>query len=369
MRPWLRNAVIMTAVFLVSLTLLLLGFEAVLRFQAHRLDERRFETMMSLQEKDAPPEGNFDSVTGILRLSKNEGRILELIPNMSVTFKGAPVVTNAEGFRGPLQPHAKPPGTVRIVGIGDSVMFGWGVREDESYLALLEQRLNAEFPAVRWETVNLAVPDYNTVMEVETFKDKGLAYEPDLVVTGFVRNDLCPPNLIRKRIDCWTLRKSFVVDYVTEGIARRKHMADVGGGMIVAPWSGVPAYFEDRIHEVPDEYRAIYGVEAYRRAMKELTYLAKMHRFSLLVVAHSGILPEAQTVLNELGTEVVDNTSNKIAYLAEHNLGSDESSLHLSNDDPHPSPRGHRLFAETIFDAFVQRGIVRELVAKHAVVR
>jgi hypothetical protein len=50
---------------------------------------------------------------------------------------------------------------------------------------VLEERLAKEVPNERWEVLNMAVPGYNTAMEVETLKARGLAYEPDVVVVGY----------------------------------------------------------------------------------------------------------------------------------------------------------------------------------------
>lgn len=54
--------------------------------------------------------------------------IYDIKPNLDVVFRNARVVTNEAGYRGPQVPLAKKPGTIRIVGIGDSYMWGWGVK-------------------------------------------------------------------------------------------------------------------------------------------------------------------------------------------------------------------------------------------------
>ena len=56
----------------------------------------------------------------------------------------------------------KPPGTFRILVLGDSVTFGHGTLYDTSYPYLLEQQLREWRPDVNWEVWNLGVPGYNT---------------------------------------------------------------------------------------------------------------------------------------------------------------------------------------------------------------
>jgi len=75
--------------------------------------------------------------------------------------------------------------TVRIVTLGDSHMFGWGVAEKEMYTNVLENMLNSKFPEKKWEIINTAVPGYNTYMEVETLKRKAIMYSPDIVIMEY----------------------------------------------------------------------------------------------------------------------------------------------------------------------------------------
>jgi lysophospholipase L1-like esterase len=105
-------------------------------------------------------------------------------------FAGAPVQINRLGFRDPREYSLeKPPGTFRILVIGDSVTFGHGATFETTYPYLLERRLKAWRPAVRWEVWNLGVPGYNTRQEATYLAEVGDRYRPDLVVVGFYPND------------------------------------------------------------------------------------------------------------------------------------------------------------------------------------
>lgn len=56
------------------------------------------------------------------------------------------MTTNARGFRGPVLARAKPAGALRVVAVGNSSTFGWGVNDDETYPAQLEHALRAAAP-------------------------------------------------------------------------------------------------------------------------------------------------------------------------------------------------------------------------------
>jgi len=118
----------------------------------------------------------------IIKPSRYPGIIYELRPNIKTTFINVQVETNSQGWRGKLYPIDKNKNTIRIITIGDSHMFGWGVSDDKKYTSVLEDMLNSEFPEKKWEIINTAVPGYNTYMEIDTLKNKALVYKPDIVI-------------------------------------------------------------------------------------------------------------------------------------------------------------------------------------------
>jgi lysophospholipase L1-like esterase len=98
---------------------------------------------------------------------------------------------NSLGYRGDEFGLAKGD-AFRILVIGDSFTFGWGVEETEAYPYRLQQQLAKQYPSRRIEVINAGFaacysPDtYYLYLERE-----GLALHPDLIVVGvFVGNDL-----------------------------------------------------------------------------------------------------------------------------------------------------------------------------------
>src|SRR5262249_1399115 len=121
----------------------------------------------------------------MIRHSNNPRIIYELIPDLSVQFMNKQVTTNSQGFRGSEHNISKGNQIIRIIGLGDSSMFGWGVTDEECFLFILQKYLNQSRSFnIEWEIINTAVPGYNAVMEVETLKEKGLHYKPDIVIVN-----------------------------------------------------------------------------------------------------------------------------------------------------------------------------------------
>jgi lysophospholipase L1-like esterase len=104
------------------------------------------------------------------------------------------VRTNAAGFRGPALPGDKPPYVYRIVVLGDSFTWGYGVRERQAFPARLERRLNARLVARgserRVEVVNLGLPGAGPLDYLYHLRHTGLGLAPDLVVVGLFANDV-----------------------------------------------------------------------------------------------------------------------------------------------------------------------------------
>jgi hypothetical protein len=105
-----------------------------------------------------------------------------LRPGVETMLLGVPVNVNAQGFRG--SAVASSPGPRRLLVLGDSVVFGLGVGDDETLPAVLRRRLGGAA-----EAVNLGVPGYDTAVEVEQLAAVGLALRPSAVVVGVSLND------------------------------------------------------------------------------------------------------------------------------------------------------------------------------------
>lgn len=122
-----------------------------------------------------------DSVTGY-RLKRNFAG-----EHSSREYK-ALIYTNSEGLRDAEHPVSKSKDTFRILILGDSITFGYGVKAEESYPKVLERLLNSEGTG-RYEVINAGIPGYGTAQEYLYLRESGLKYEPDLVIVGFFGND------------------------------------------------------------------------------------------------------------------------------------------------------------------------------------
>ena len=84
--------------------------------------------------------------------------------------------------------HQKPAGTKRILVLGDSYTWGYGVADDEIYTEVLEKSLQQKYP--QYEVLNGGVSGWGTDQQYLFLTTEGLKYSPDLVIVAHFINDL-----------------------------------------------------------------------------------------------------------------------------------------------------------------------------------
>jgi hypothetical protein len=105
-------------------------------------------------------------------------------PGFVGRFRGRLTSINARGYRGPAYDAAPRPGRRRVLVLGDSIAFGYGVADDETFARRLDAR-RAEV-----EVVNLAVEGYGTAQQLLKLEHEGLGHRPHVVLLNVcVEND------------------------------------------------------------------------------------------------------------------------------------------------------------------------------------
>jgi hypothetical protein len=100
------------------------------------------------------------------------------------------IAINSKGLRGPERDYPKPPGTRRVLILGDSFAEGYYVKEEDSARAVLERLLDGPGACAPYEVLNGATAGYSTDQEYLFFTEEGRRYDPDLVLVFLYYNDL-----------------------------------------------------------------------------------------------------------------------------------------------------------------------------------
>jgi lysophospholipase L1-like esterase len=120
------------------------------------------------------------------RLSQNEHLLYELLPGSEVKIQGKEFVTNAFGFRDKKYRIRKANKT-RIIFVGDSITYGWGVALEETYHKQIERLLYDKGHDV--DVMGMGIPGYNTIQEYYLIKETVLDFKPDILILQIAPND------------------------------------------------------------------------------------------------------------------------------------------------------------------------------------
>jgi lysophospholipase L1-like esterase len=165
-----------------------------------------------------------------------------LRPNTSAEWGHVRIEVNAKGLRGPEVDYARTGDALRILYLGDSVTIGFGIeRLEDTYPQLVAGRLERAL-GKRIETVNSAVEGWSPWQQLAWLRREGLRYQPDLVLVGFVLNDVTEKFSLarfggsdegfqlarsaRSRLDA-ILSQSAIASFAREGIAQFRFGSDV----------------------------------------------------------------------------------------------------------------------------------------------
>jgi lysophospholipase L1-like esterase len=201
-------------------------------------------------------------------------------PSRSAFLMGVPVAINSEGLRDREFSPEKPARVYRVMMLGDSTTFGWGVKEEDTAAKLLERKLNADLPAGynRVEVMNTGVGNYDTVQEVTYYETFGWKYHPDLVVLVFFINDPEPVPIEKKG---FLIDRSYLIAFATnriDGLMRH---------------AGVRPDWKTYYASLYDDDRT--GFQACKKALISLANSTRSHDAKLLVA----ILPELHQINND----------------------------------------------------------------------
>lgn len=100
------------------------------------------------------------------------------------------LIINSKGLRDREFSYSKPDRTRRILCLGDSFTFGYGVEAEETYPKVMERKLNAiPWQNQAWEVLNAGVGSTGTAQQLAYFVSEGYKYQPDFVLLGFFQEN------------------------------------------------------------------------------------------------------------------------------------------------------------------------------------
>ena len=162
------------ALVLAALFVPVLAFEGFLTYQAQRVVGRAAEPSIALPVEWARRPAQVAGATA------------------AFYWHGHLHVFNADAMRrvGPFP--ARKPNTFRVMVLGDSLTYGYGIAEDDTYCRVLERELNQKY---RIEVLNLGRCGDQSADILATLRTQFPLLQPDLVVYGVCLNDFLPSGI------------------------------------------------------------------------------------------------------------------------------------------------------------------------------
>lgn len=252
-------------------------------------------------------------------------------PNASAHLQNVDIRINEYGLRGgPLKPLA--PGERRILFLGSSITLGWGVPENETMTALIEEKFRKD--GIEVQVLNAGIGNYNTARYAELFLTRLTELKPtDIVINYFINDaEILPPGGGN-----FLLRHSQLA--VTLWIAANRLFGQTGMGNLEAHYRAV---YDPRAKGYQEMLAALDRIKAYADAHGIRVYLAitpDVHQLTNYPFRY--IHERMAQVAAERGFTFID-----LYRPFEHE---DPAQIWAMPGDPHPNARGHRLMADALY--------------------
>jgi len=296
-----------------------------------------------------------------------------MTPNYEGIITGVTVKTNSYGLRNrPISPHPEK-GMYRIACLGDSVTFGYGLKQEETYVKRLENGLNNNYSeAMRYEVINCGMLGYNTYQERLFLTKKIMGLKPELIILAVSLNDLAAgvsiPSIVNSllyfneysfgdmtftgKVKYITARNSFFAQYVIlkfRALCRKQGWFQ--GEMVGEYGKNELEFLEGNGYELAQE--------RFRQELLTIKNLTDKAEIALLVVVFPSKIQLKEKKLRVPQKMIADFCDkNDLIYLdmlVQYPSDKDED---IFIDTGHPSRYGSKLVAEAIFDALYEEGLL-----------
>ncbi|MBF0275969.1 MAG: SGNH/GDSL hydrolase family protein [Nitrospinae bacterium] len=287
------------------------------------------------------------------------------------------VTTNNYGFRDEDFALEKKDHVKRIVVLGDSFTFGWGVEQNERFTEVVEKGFNNSV-----ELYNFGVSGYSTLQELILFK-RALKFKPDIALLTFYDNDVGDNFISFNRPSLSKKNNAYLIDY--SGINEVSFMSFIHADKAYLE-TGTKFYAMRTVKEIKTffrknsyAYNLISGrIKSFKRTIKESKgnkkINAEIYLFKewLRICKEHNILPFIAIIPNklEIQPEMIrankgkeyDNVfrravvkfceEEKIPYLDVTSLltPQEKEKYHFSLDE-HLTPLGHKSFGTHLVKA------------------
>lgn len=256
--------------------------------------------------------------------------------------RGVAIHINREGFRGKDFSVDKPDNTIRVLCVGDSMVFGWDAPENSIFSVVLQKMArNDGFPC---EVINASACSWNTVMEYDFLDHRGKLYDPDVLLLLVVGNDLLTPKNSPRR-------RSSQFEHILKGNTGIRHSYLVRACLHFENKFLAGSDFlreHERNPKISDENIA---------AMREIISLCKTQNIRPLIFL--GVTGDGSSPFDQMYCRLYSDELKQQGVVAHKCEVHFSGRFRISLSDPHPSAIGHERIAQSMYPYL--RSILTEL--------
>jgi hypothetical protein len=290
--------------------------------------------------KSAQPE-DWGKGNKVFYRQRSDFMLTDIAPSVSTFLEGAPIRSNRLGMRDREYDTIKPPNTYRIVLLGASHDQGNGVKENETYENLVEDRLNHELPDLhysRYEILNMSLGNTGLFQRLLRLEQQGFQFKPDVAILSVSAVD--QPFFARHLSRALSLGIEPPPGY-REIVERVTRKAGINGKMPklmierrLQPYMG--ELYEWTFHRFAQqcEQHGIYPLVVYRPEPVDFGGRDQTERSEVIGLARAA------------GLEVIDLSP---AF----DLVTNRNTLVIAKWDHHTNALGHRLLADKLYEGLV----------------
>ena len=314
------------------------------------------------------------------------------IPNLRLTNYYGPelgdvkIALNNEGFRDVTHSLAKTKGKQRILFLGDSFTLGFGIPTGHRFSDVIQHSLTGAY-----EVLNMGLWGYGTDQYLLTLREKGLQYNPDIVICAVYLDDLSTDNAYTrfngryikpkyKLLNDGSLKltnvpipnnrsASFLYNFSLSRLLEIRNRLDIGREFYA---SGFPANVIDKQYYRQGHYQLTL------RLIRELSLTAKQagSKFLLVIIPMEFQMDEAQilksqssvfwvpperlgiTLFQRVISEFCHKAGIPVLDLLPGFIIHAEGQRLFFQSDPHFNRQGHKLAADLIMMYLQDKGFI-----------
>ena len=280
----------------------------------------------------------------------DQNMIWRLKPNQETYTKYGlkPVQINSAGLRDREFAIDKPENVYRVLVLGNSCTYGWGVGQEEMYAKLLEKKLNSVSGQRTFEVINGGVIGYSIAQELEYLKSDGIKWNPDMIIVSHTFNEgkrvnPSSPQELKDKVFTSLRVKNFLRNialyhYIVEHNFSHQYVQLAKRITEDKTWIDTTAFrlYQDNLQQIVDICQA-----------------NKIKTVFFITVTKNQILNDSTQYSRHQNAMMTVADRNQLLRISAMDILRKNRSQELFVDGGHPNELGHQLIADEIYKTLI----------------